>query len=335
MNLRSFLLWCVFAVSAVAAPSAFATTTCTASAPDIVVSGYDGTSQQSGNTNITVTCSTDAGPLLGNSTVYVNLCLYIGNTPRKLVNGGNTLIYDLYTAAGGVWQGPTASPPAQQQVTLSYTLPTLLSSGTYSATANVQVSARIPSQSGLAAGTYTQSFAGTATSGDYRVSDPGSGFVGNSTSMPTSCKVGGNDGKTGTPNFPFTVTANIAARCVIKTATDLAFGTVPGLMTAPQDQTSLVILNCTSPTAWNAGLNNGTNASGTQRRMSDGAGNYVNYELYRDSGRSSRWGNTIGTDTAAGTGTGQDQTVTVYGRVPTQTATPGNYSDTIQVTVTY
>ena len=335
MKLRSFLPWCVFAVSALAAPSAFATTTCTAAAPDIVVSGYDGTAQQSGNTNITVTCSTDAGPLLGNSTVYVSLCLYIGNTPRKLVNGGNTLNYDLYTAAGTVWQGPTASPPAQQQVTLSYTMPTFLNGGTYSASTNVQVSARIPGQSGLAAGTYTQSFAGTATSADYRVSDPGSGFFGGSTSMPTSCRTGGNDGKTGTPNFPFTVSTTVTPSCQIKTATDLGFGSVPGFITTNVDQTSLITLNCVNATAWTAGLNNGVNASGNIRRMSDGAGNYVTYELYRDSGRSQRWGNTINTDTMAGIGTGNDQGVTVYGRVPVQTATPGDYSDRITVTVTY
>ena len=48
------------------------------------------------------------------------------------------------------------------------------------------------------------------------------------------------------------------------------------------------------------------------------------------------WGNTVGTNTIAGTGSGGSQSYTVYGRVPPQT-TPAaaTYTDTITVTVTY
>ena len=330
MNLRTILLLICLIGLGLVSPRAHASTTCTTIAPDIVVAGYDGTASASANTNVAITCTTNAGATLG-GTVYVTMCLYIGNMPRQLKNGTNALNYDLYTQAGTVWQGPAASPPASQMFTFSYSVPFSFNSIGSGNTTRL-ITATIPAQTGLAALTYTQSFAGTATSAEFRSSEPD--LFGTTPAAPTSCKTGGTAGGNN-PIFPFNVTANIAARCVIKTATDLAFGTVPGLMTAPQDQTSVVTLNCTSPTAWNAGLNNGTNASGTQRRMGDGAGNYVNYELYRDGGRSSRWGNTIGTDTAAGTGTGQDQSVIVYGRVPTQTATPGNYNDTILVTVTY
>ena len=54
------------------------------------------------------------------------------------------------------------------------------------------------------------------------------------------------------------------------------------------------------------------------RKMTSGAAT-VNYTLYSDSGRTTVWGNTIGTDTVAGTGNGAAQTLTVYGRVPPQT----------------
>ncbi len=48
------------------------------------------------------------------------------------------------------------------------------------------------------------------------------------------------------------------------------------------------------------------------------------------------WGNTIGTDTVAGTGTGSNQSLTVYGRVPVQSTPVGaTYTDTVIVTVTY
>jgi len=62
----------------------------------------------------------------------------------------------------------------------------------------------------------------------------------------------------------------------------------------------------------------------------------VTYGLYRDSARTLPWGDIIGTDTAAGTGTCSSQALAVYGRVPTQsTPTPGTYTDTIIVTVTF
>lgn len=62
----------------------------------------------------------------------------------------------------------------------------------------------------------------------------------------------------------------------------------------------------------------------------------IGYALYRDSGRTQNWGETVGTDTVAGTGDGNVQAITVYGRVPAQ-ATPGvgTYTDSVTVTVTY
>ncbi|MBS0432870.1 MAG: spore coat protein U domain-containing protein, partial [Proteobacteria bacterium] len=48
------------------------------------------------------------------------------------------------------------------------------------------------------------------------------------------------------------------------------------------------------------------------------------------------WGNTIGTNTVASTGTGSAQAFTVYGQVPAQTTPPAAvYNDTVNVTVTY
>ena len=63
---------------------------------------------------------------------------------------------------------------------------------------------------------------------------------------------------------------------------------------------------------------------------------YLSYALYQDSGRSTNWGNVVGTSTLAGTGTGSAVGVTVYGRITAnQQAALGSYSDTITVTVTY
>jgi spore coat protein U-like protein len=76
--------------------------------------------------------------------------------------------------------------------------------------------------------------------------------------------------------------------------------------------------------------------------MAGPTGQYVEYELYRDAGRSQRWGNdtTGGTDTVNGNGSnhgqGSGNGLTVYGRVPAQPeAASGSYSDTVTITLTY
>ena len=70
--------------------------------------------------------------------------------------------------------------------------------------------------------------------------------------------------------------------------------------------------------------------------MTGPASALLGYKLFRDSGRTLNWGNTVGTDTVSGTGNGIAQLLTVYGQVPAgQFPRPGNYADTITATITY
>lgn len=95
-------------------------------------------------------------------------------------------------------------------------------------------------------------------------------------------------------------------------------------------------LQCSLGTAYSVAMDDGQNPSGNQRRMAN-TGEYVSYNLYQDSGRTLTWGNGGGSGpTLSGTGTGNDEEMVVYGRVPTQaTPSPGTYLDTVQVTVTW
>ena len=63
----------------------------------------------------------------------------------------------------------------------------------------------------------------------------------------------------------------------------------------------------------------------------------LNYQLLSDAARTVNWGNTVGIDTVAGTGTGTAQFLTVYGQLPAnQTGLqPGIYSDMITATITF
>ncbi len=97
-------------------------------------------------------------------------------------------------------------------------------------------------------------------------------------------------------------------------------------------------MTCSSGTAYNVGLDQGsvTGSSPTARLLGGTGSNTVNFGLYRDAARTLNWGNTVGSDMQSGTGSGTGQTLTVYGRVPTQNApAAGAYSSTITATVTF
>ena len=134
----------------------------------------------------------------------------------------------------------------------------------------------------------------------------------------------------------FKVSARVNAVCEI-VATDLAFGAYTSQGTAPLQGTTLLTATCTPGSAYNIGLNAGTSPGATvnQRKMVSGA-NALNYNLYSDSARGVIWGNTIGTDTVTGVGTGLAQDHTVFGQVPAAQVVPaGEYKDIITVRVYY
>jgi len=134
----------------------------------------------------------------------------------------------------------------------------------------------------------------------------------------------------------FAVQVAITATCTINSASTLNFGT-QGVLATNVDQTSTLQVTCTNTTPYNIGLDGGTGSGATVAvgKLTSG-GATVNYTLYSDTGRTTVWGNTVSTDTVAGTGNGSGQSYTVYGRIPAQTTpAPGNYADTITVTVTY
>lgn len=287
---------------------------------------------------LSVTCSTFGLSLLANA--KVNMCVSIfsgtdgGGTlnPRRLINTFNDpMQMQLYTdaARSAIWGARgNATVPNPLLLQFSYAVPVLGGSQTI----NTTLYGRIPAQAGLNAGVYVNRFTGGAdTLIEFRSAEQLLGTP----AMPASCTSGGD---AGTPSqFPFTVNGSVPNSCTLtpKPVPNLAFGNVPGPIASNVDQTTSIGLVCSGRTAWQIGLDNGLYASGTTRRMRNGAGQFVVYELYRNSPRSLRWGNTLGSDTLAGTGTGAAQSLSVYGRVGVQAPAIGSYSDTITVTVTY
>lgn len=140
-----------------------------------------------------------------------------------------------------------------------------------------------------------------------------------------------------TATTQFNVQITINAECQINSVQDMTFAPT-GVIDTNVDATSNIAVQCTNGTSYNLGLDAGQASGATvaTRRMTGAGAETVAYQLYSNAGHTTVWGNTIGTNTVASTGTGAAQPFTVYGRVPTQnTPTPGTYNDIITVTLTY
>jgi spore coat protein U-like protein len=140
-----------------------------------------------------------------------------------------------------------------------------------------------------------------------------------------------------TPSSQFTVQITIAGACQVNSASNMDFGT-HGVLNTNTDATSTVTVQCTNTTPFNVALNAGagSGATVTERLMTGTGGATVGYSLYSNAARDAVWGETVGTDTVAGTGTGAAQAFVVYGRVqPQNTPAPGAYTDTVTATITY
>lgn len=134
-----------------------------------------------------------------------------------------------------------------------------------------------------------------------------------------------------------TLASTSVGQICIVAATPLAFGVYDPTSATPKDGQSTISVTCTMGITYTVGLSAGagSGASTSVRKMTYGS-NTLNYSLYQSATYSSLWGNAIGTDTAAGTGTGLVVNHTVYGRIPAQQIVPlGAYADTVSVVVTY
>jgi spore coat protein U-like protein len=135
----------------------------------------------------------------------------------------------------------------------------------------------------------------------------------------------------------FAVTITIVASCTVST-NPLAFGTASTGTSNPANANTTLSVTCPTGVAYNIGLQSqNAGGSGGAGQMNNGGAHLV-YNLYQNAAYTTAWGNTVGTNTVAATGTNAAQTQTVYGQVAQAAvsgASTGNYTDTVTVTVFY
>src|SRR4029077_6457923 len=122
----------------------------------------------------------------------------------------------------------------------------------------------------------------------------------------------------GTATTTLGVSLTINAGCNVSSS-PVAFPAQTVLASAV-NQSGSISVTCTNTTPYNVGLDKGagSGASVSNRLMTGPSSATVAYGLFQDSGHSSNWGNTVGTDTVAGTGNGNAQALNVYGHIAAQ-----------------
>jgi spore coat protein U-like protein len=146
------------------------------------------------------------------------------------------------------------------------------------------------------------------------------------------------------PAFAQTATANlgvsatVTANCSI-TTTAVAFGSYDPIVThaaSPLDGTGSVVVTCTKGAGTRIDLGLGGNASGSTRRMA-GGGDFLTYELYQNSTRTTVWGSGAAAGmTIVAAPSKAARTFTVYGRVAAgQDVSAASYADTVVATINF
>jgi len=128
------------------------------------------------------------------------------------------------------------------------------------------------------------------------------------------------------------VRTNVVSNCRVGAGT-MDFGAYD--KTLGNETSADVKVTCTIGQKYDVGINLGNHASGTTRRMANNSSN-LPYALFKDSARTVPLLDTADGLVHQDTGTGAEQTHTVWGRINgAEPVVTGPYQDTLLVTVTY
>lgn len=276
-----------------------------------------GTSNAQGSsmasTDVTVTCNSN-----WSQPITYKMCLVIdstgpsGNDPRSMIsyNPETLLKYHLYYDAARAYKIPGSDRKNQAQCQTFQ-----VEAGQGNPSTPIKIYGQVLAGQVVPARGYTTNSVNLKLYSTFRY-----GSV-----TPSNEEVFANSN---TGNNNLIVNSNYENSCLIQSATDIDFGAVEHLKN-PLFGSGLIRLACPAGTSMQVSLDNGINALGTQRRMRNAVGSYIQYNLYKDASRSQTWQGNVFYPV-------DNQSVPVYAAVSAQTiSTVGQYSDTITVTLTY
>jgi spore coat protein U-like protein len=285
------------------------------------LSPVNGPSTVTSSGTLSVNCS-NLG-LLGILPVTLTLCPNLDagsggfNSAGRLLAGpgGTTLSYQLYSDSGYTTPWGSASFLAFNAVPTV----TLTSDNSGNLHATRTIYAKLTNASAAQVGTYSSTFAGESFYWGLNLLTCAGITIGTIVTPPA-----------------FLASVQMIADCNLTTSA-LAFPTTGLISVGVSAQTNLQV-TCTNGAPFSLSLGPGSTGTGPTARLMTKGTESITYGLYQDSNHTLPWGDAAaGAGTiATATGTGASQTMTVYGYVPPQsTPSPGNYTDTVVITLTY
>lgn len=262
------------------------------------------------SSTVSVTCSGTPGQT-------VRACPGIDATRQMVRNGAaGVLNYELYTDASHqtVWGTVGGTAPPAVDVSIDGGGNGNASRNIYSLILSAQTS--VPTDNTHA--TYSQNPEVIVAAAD-------------ATGNPTCDAIGGTNANGGTAS----VAAVYQPTCVMSAA-PLAFGNIDSTANSIAAATSIQA-TCSATTPYSILLNGGlTGATDPSERMMQHGSDRLKYGLYRDAAHSQIWGDSPGVNVLGGSGIGSNQSINVYGLIPSQSTPPlGTYTDTVVVTIDY
>jgi spore coat protein U-like protein len=274
---------------------------CTASAPPVNLGTYDPINGNSVTFQINLNCNGNLSEFgIGNPAVK-NSVLLSNNVTNLIVNP-----YSMVT--GPIW-GSTDSQilgcRANSFLSLSFQC---WGDGDVSTPYPVTGYIKVPGGQQASAGTYTANFLfkGFLNNFDYTQND--------------------------VLYVPLVVTMQVYGTCSVS-ATPLTFNNYIG--TQNTYSTAQINTTCTNNTSYSISIDAGNSNDINNRKMYKGV-DFVNYFLSQDSDHTLNFGDLSHSQNLNKISDGTTQTTNVYGKIPSgQFPRPGNYSDSVNVTITY
>lgn len=141
-----------------------------------------------------------------------------------------------------------------------------------------------------------------------------------------------------TTNANLSVAAHVNAACALSASNTLDFTAYDPTSATDNTASGTFTMTCTKHANATVLLGEGANKGGGStaaapiRNMTDGT-DTLGYQLYSDAGRTQVWENQTGVPE---TGTGAEQTITVYGKIAAlQAVGAGTYADTVVITLNF
>lgn len=267
------------------------------------------------STDITVNCNSNwSQPVAYNMCMVVDSMDPSGNDPRSMISYNTypapLLNYNLYYDAARTRKIPASEAKASAQCQSFQ-----VSENSGNPSTLIKIYGQVLAGQNVAAGYYKTNNMSLKLLYAYRYG----------TQFPTDLETLASQN---TANNYMLVQANYENSCLIVSASDIDFGAVERINNILV-RSGTIQLACPNGTNMKVSLDNGLNFSGSQRRMKNASGRYIQYNLYQDASHVTAWqGNTLYSIS--------NPAIPVYAVIsPQNTDSAGQYSDTITVTLTY